>query len=73
MKDDVTGEPLIQRSDDNPETLKRRLDSYKKNTEPVLGYYRKQGILAVIDASRSMNEVWSQVKSSVLAALNKRQ
>jgi adenylate kinase len=44
MKDDVTGEDLIQRSDDNAETLKKRLGTYHAQTAAVTDYYRKQGI-----------------------------
>jgi adenylate kinase len=44
MKDDVTGEPLIQRSDDNAETLKKRLKSYHDMTTPVVEYYKRRGI-----------------------------
>jgi hypothetical protein len=43
MKDDITGEPLIQRSDDNAETLKKRLKSYHDMTAPVVDYYKKRG------------------------------
>ena len=43
MKDDVTGEPLIQRSDDNAETLIKRLKSYHSMTTPVVEYYKKRG------------------------------
>jgi len=43
MKDDVTGEPLIQRSDDNAETLKKRLKSYHDMTAPVVEYYKRRG------------------------------
>ena len=43
MKDDVTGEPLIQRSDDNAETLKKRLGAYHEMTSPVVDYYKKRG------------------------------
>jgi adenylate kinase len=43
MKDDVTGEPLIQRSDDNAETLKKRLKSYHDMTSPVVDYYKRRG------------------------------
>ena len=39
-KDDVTGEPLIQRDDDKEETVKTRLDVYHAQTEPLIGYYR---------------------------------
>ena len=38
MKDDITGEPLVQRSDDNAEALKKRLATYHKQTAPVVGY-----------------------------------
>jgi adenylate kinase len=44
MKDDITGEALIQRSDDNAETLKKRLGTYHAQTAAVTDYYRKQGI-----------------------------
>ncbi|MGO4381593.1 adenylate kinase [Pseudoduganella sp. RAF53_2] len=38
-KDDVTGEALVQRDDDKPETVKKRLDVYHNQTEVLLGYY----------------------------------
>jgi adenylate kinase len=40
-KDDETGEPLIQRDDDKEETVKKRLDVYHAQTEPLIGYYKK--------------------------------
>ena len=40
-KDDVTGEPLIQRDDDKEETVKKRLDVYHEQTEPLIDYYKK--------------------------------
>ncbi|WP_027351695.1 adenylate kinase [Halotalea alkalilenta] len=39
-KDDVTGDALIQRDDDKPETVRHRLDTYHQQTEPLVGYYR---------------------------------
>jgi adenylate kinase len=39
-KDDVTGEELIQRKDDNKETLVKRLDAYHSQTTPILEYYK---------------------------------
>jgi adenylate kinase len=39
MKDDVTGEPLVQREDDKEETVKKRLDVYHRQTEPLVKYY----------------------------------
>jgi len=42
-RDDVTGEPLIQRDDDREETVKKRLDVYHAQTKPLTEYYRKWG------------------------------
>ncbi|KAI9859240.1 MAG: adenylate kinase [Trichoglossum hirsutum] len=61
MKDDVTGEPLIQRSDDNAETLKKRLATYHAQTTPVVEYYKKTGIWTGIDASQSPGVVWKSL------------
>jgi adenylate kinase len=58
MKDDITGEPLIQRSDDNAETLKKRLSTYHTQTAPVVEYYKKTGIWKGIDASQEPGQVW---------------
>lgn len=62
MKDDETGEPLVKRSDDNPESLKKRLDAYHKQTAPVSKYYANRNILAKIDASQSEEKVWHQLR-----------
>ncbi len=40
-KDDVTGEPLVQRDDDKEEVVKKRLDVYHAQTEPLVEYYKK--------------------------------
>jgi adenylate kinase len=79
MKDDITGEPLIQRSDDNADALKKRLETYHKQTEPVVNYYKKTGIWKGVDASREPGEVWKsllgvfeeqkQTKSSLLSKI----
>ncbi|OAA58870.1 adenylate kinase [Cordyceps fumosorosea ARSEF 2679] len=61
MKDDITGEPLIQRSDDNAEALQKRLGSYHKQTTPVVDYYRKHGIWHGIDASQKPGQVWKNM------------
>ena len=61
MKDDVTGEPLIQRSDDNAETLKKRLGVYHDQTSPVVAYYKKTGIWKPIDASQEPGQVWKSL------------
>lgn len=61
MKDDVTGEPLIQRSDDNVGALQKRLDTYHKQTSPVVSYYQKTGIWSPIDASQEPGQVWQSM------------
>ena len=58
MKDDLTGEPLIQRSDDNADTLKKRLGTYHQQTTPVVAYYKNKGIWSGIDASQAPEQVW---------------
>ena len=47
---DVCGAELVQRSDDNPETIVRRLEEYAAKTVPLIDYYRHQGKLAEVDA-----------------------
>ncbi|GAD97323.1 adenylate kinase, putative [Paecilomyces variotii No. 5] len=61
MVDDVTGEPLIQRSDDNADTLKKRLATYHAQTSPVVDYYKKTGIWRPIDASQEPDRVWKSL------------
>eukprot|EP00731_Ephydatia_muelleri_P036012 Em0192g2a len=41
-RDDVTGEPLVQRPDDHPDTVLKRLQQYETMTKPVLAYYARQ-------------------------------
>merc|ERR1711902_477994 len=49
MKDDVTGEPLIKRGDDNEESLTKRLDAFAKQTAPVVDYYKKTNAKCVFE------------------------
>ena len=66
--DDETGEPLIQRDDDKPEAIRHRLEVYRKDTAPLIDFYRKRNLIADIDASVSPEEVLS----AVIAALGAR-
>lgn len=61
MTDDITGEPLVQRSDDNADALKKRLATYHKQTAPVVDYYRETGIWKAIDASQEPGQVWKSL------------
>ncbi|PWN26698.1 adenylate kinase 1 [Jaminaea rosea] len=63
MTDDVTGEPLIQRSDDNAETLRKRLATYHAQTADVTSYYRQKGIWTPVDASQSPAVVWKSIQA----------
>ncbi|XP_072103191.1 adenylate kinase 2, mitochondrial isoform X1 [Mobula birostris] len=68
MKDDVTGEALIKRSDDNEETLKSRLASYHTQTKPLISYYQKQGLLTAIDAAQSPEVIFSAILAAFSGA-----
>ncbi len=61
----VTGEPLVQRADDNPATVKPRLEAFHKQTIPVLGYYEAQHKLARINADDSIKGVWANVQAAL--------
>jgi len=67
MVDDVTGEPLIQRSDDNVETLRKRLNIYHSQTGPVVDYYKHKGLWHGVDAAQSPNVVWDQLRKVFIA------
>ena len=60
---DKCGGSLIQRKDDNPDSLKVRLQEYHKNTQPVIEYYEEMGIVRHVDASKSKDEVYDDVKA----------
>ncbi|XP_041741384.1 GTP:AMP phosphotransferase AK3, mitochondrial isoform X1 [Coregonus clupeaformis] len=60
--DDVTGEPLIQRDDDRPETITRRLKSYENQTQPVLEYYRSKGMLETFSGTET-NKIWPHIQA----------
>lgn len=61
-KDDVTGEPLIQRKDDCPEVLRERLVEYHNKTAPIIDYYSKRGLVKIIQADAPIEQVWKSIK-----------
>jgi adenylate kinase len=65
---DVDGSRLVQRDDDKPEVVKRRLEVYHEQTEPLVSYYDERGLLRRIDGTRSPIEVHDHVRA-VLATL----
>lgn len=64
-KDDVTGEPLIQRKDDNAEVLRSRLDAFHKQTKPVVEHYEKKGVVGVLHAEKSPKDVTAEIKQTL--------
>jgi len=56
-KDDITGEPLMKRKDDNESTLRNRLNAFHSQTKPVVDYYAKQGLYSPIDANQKSDTV----------------
>mmetsp|Transcript_1102 Transcript_1102/g.1571 ORF Transcript_1102/g.1571 Transcript_1102/m.1571 type:complete len:84 (-) Transcript_1102:50-301(-) len=65
MKDDETGEPLMQRPDDTASALVKRLGAYHSETVPILEHYKPNGVVSAVNANQGMDGVWSEV----LAAL----
>ena len=58
---DKCGAELILRDDDKPETVKKRLDVYHDQTQPLIDYYNEMGVLKEVDGTTSMDEVFAQI------------
>jgi adenylate kinase len=71
VSDDLCIERLLKRAreegrtDDTPEVIARRLELYHRETEPLVEYYRTQGILVGIHADRSPNEVFNEIQQAL--------
>jgi adenylate kinase len=61
-KDDVTGEDLIQRPDDNEETIRERLRTYYAQTQPLVDYYRQRGLLHTVDGMQALDDVYASIR-----------
>jgi adenylate kinase len=59
------GGELIQREDDNEETISNRLEVYRENTEPLIEYYRERGKLLTVDAEGPINEVYDRLVAAL--------
>ena len=68
-KDDVTGEDLVQREDDRPEIVEKRLKDYHKLTKPIIGWVKEELLidkgrvkrLIVLDAGQLFESVWDNL------------
>ena len=58
---DVCGEALILRDDDKPETVKNRLNVYHEQTQPLIDYYKNEGILVEVDGTKNMDDVFADI------------
>ncbi len=59
------GGELIQREDDNAETIGNRLEVYRENTEPLIEYYQKRDRLTTIDAEGAIDEVYERLTAAL--------
>lgn len=60
---DLCGGELVQRKDDNEETLKSRLSEYHRQTEPLIAYYTKLGVVADIDGTKDLDLLLDDIKA----------
>jgi adenylate kinase len=62
---DVDGTPLIQRDDDKPETIRKRLAVYHESTEPLVDYYESRGQLPRFDGAAPAAEVEAHLRKTI--------
>ncbi len=60
---DLCGCEVFQRSDDREEAVQNRLNVYKKQTQPLIDYYAKQGLLVTLDGTKHIDEVFEDIKA----------
>ena len=58
---DKCGSELVQRQDDKPETVQNRLSVYHEQTQPLIDYYEKKGILKTVDGTQDMQDVFNAI------------
>jgi adenylate kinase len=62
---DQDGSRLVQRDDDKPETIRKRLSEYHSQTEPLIGWYEERGLLRRFDGTLSPDEVHSRIRATL--------
>ena len=60
---DGCGETLVQRGDDKPETVQKRLTVYHDQTQPLIEYYKQAGMLVTVDGTKDLNDVFADIVS----------
>ena len=66
---DVCSEGLVRRKDDQPDVIAERLKVYKKETEPLRGYYQAKNVYHAVDGQGTVQEVYLRIASYLDAAL----
>lgn len=64
---DTCGTSLVQRPDDSEETVQNRIDVYREQTEPLVAYYEKEGILVHVDGDRPVDIVFHAIEAAINA------
>jgi adenylate kinase len=62
------GGKLVQREDDNEETIRNRLKVYEEQTAPLIDYFERQGLLRVVDATGDVDTVYARLKKAIEVA-----
>lgn len=65
---DKCGGELYQRADDTETTVRRRLEVYYAETEPLIGYYRQQGLLISVNGEQDIDDVFAEIRKSIKAS-----
>lgn len=58
---DVCGAKLVLRDDDKPETVKKRLNVYHEQTQPLIDFYDKEGVLVEVDGTQNLEDVFQAI------------
>ncbi len=61
-KCDVCGSELVQRDDDRAELISKRYDLYVRNMEPIIKFYKKQGLYVKVNGHGGISEVWERIR-----------
>jgi adenylate kinase len=62
---DLCGGTLVQRDDDKEEVVRKRLEVYRKQTQPLIEFYQEKGIIYKLDAGKRVEELFEEVKGLV--------
>jgi adenylate kinase len=62
---DIDGSELIQRDDDRPETVRKRLEVYHGQTEQLIAYYEQRGLLCRVDGTLAPDEVYDHIRAAI--------